>query len=70
MQGSELGVLPGVDAGLLSFLQAAAADRRLLGHVSQRIGPNQVPGRQRQGRGQVFLSPLLRSTFLTLTRRR
>lgn len=37
VQGSELGVLSGVSAGLVPFFQAAAVDRRILGHVSQRI---------------------------------
>lgn len=34
---SELGVLSGVYAGLVSLFQAAAADRRLLWDMSQRV---------------------------------
>ena len=42
---SELGVLSGVYAGLASLFEAAAANWRLLGDVSQRVRANQVPGR-------------------------
>lgn len=41
--GSELGVLSGVHAGLVSFFQAAAVDGRLLGDVSQGVRTDQVP---------------------------
>jgi len=43
---SELGVLSGIYAGLPSFFQAAAVDRRLLRDVSQRVRTNQVSERE------------------------
>lgn len=52
---SELGVLSGVHAGLVSLFQAAAVDRRLFGDVSQRVRTNQVAGGRKRAESNEML---------------